>query len=38
MSRIGYEVLTLLGHRFSRVYRDAAADASLPQFSEGFVS
>lgn len=38
MSTIGYEVLTSLGYRFMRVYRDTAADASLPQLSEGFVS
>lgn len=38
MGTIGYEVLTSLGHRFTRIYCDDAADSSLPRLSKSLVS
>lgn len=38
MTTIGYEVLTSLGHRFTRVYRDDAANSLSPQLAESLAS
>ena len=38
MTTIGYEVLTSLGHRLTRVYRDAAADSLSSQLAESVPS
>jgi alanine racemase len=38
MNTIGYEVLTSLGHRFTRAYRDEVADSLSPQLTESLAS